>query len=306
MNEQAIDHALEQSLQEMARTRSLQRALRRSSQHADTLRPLLRMAAYVGKHYQDVPPPPGELAAGRARLLAAAAQCRPAPFASTTHPSPQQWHQQLTWGMRLAAVLVAIAVSITAIGGGIAWAASDSLPSNLFYPAKLAVEDAQLALLSVPEAQVSVALQLLDRRVAEAEELLAAGNPVPEQLVARMDQHVRYALERAAEAPEETSPRLLERIAMRTRRAEQALLRLRETADEEQHVSIDEALGVCVRGNSWAVGALNGLEVVSWNGLPAPDGGGPVEQPTTGPEGYVPPPPGQGLVPTPRYDLPVL
>lgn len=76
MAELSFEQLLEHCLHEMAHTGDIEAVLRRHPQHADELRPLLKVAGATGQYYATVPPPPGGLATGRAQFLATAARQR--------------------------------------------------------------------------------------------------------------------------------------------------------------------------------------------------------------------------------------
>ena len=71
-----MDRLLEYCLRELGRTGDVEASLECCPQHADRLRPLLEMAQIALCYYDIVPEAPGELLAGRERLLTLAAQQR--------------------------------------------------------------------------------------------------------------------------------------------------------------------------------------------------------------------------------------
>ncbi|MBU0703357.1 MAG: hypothetical protein KKC18_05775 [Chloroflexi bacterium] len=71
-----MDRLLEYCLRELSRTGDIEAGLLCYPEHADRLRPLLEMAQIVLCYYGIVPEAPGELLAGRERLLTLAAQQR--------------------------------------------------------------------------------------------------------------------------------------------------------------------------------------------------------------------------------------
>ena len=83
MKKLTFEQLLEHCLQEVARTGDIEAVLRRYPQYASQLRPLLEVAMTTGRYYATVPEPSGGLAAGRARLLASAAQQRARAQANT-------------------------------------------------------------------------------------------------------------------------------------------------------------------------------------------------------------------------------
>jgi hypothetical protein len=266
MRRRTFERLLEQCLQEAARTGDAEAALKRYPQHADRLRPLVELALAARDDYADVPAPPGELAAGRRRLLEAAAQRRRGvPLQGI--PVPTQGRKpkmKLMLASRIIGAMLAIVIGTVAVGGGAAVAAADSLPGDALYPMKLAVEDLRLALASGPEAQVGLALDLADERLAEIEALLEEGLPVPEDVVGRMEQHLYRAMVQAAQAPDGDMPGLLARIAQRTQTQAQLLEQVQwrmgsEGSDTPGQVRtrVENTLQLCL----WvATEARNGVE----------------------------------------------
>lgn len=258
MRKLAFEQLLEHCLQEVARTGDIEAALRRYPQYASQLRPLLEMSMTVGCYYATVPEPPSGLAAGRARLLATAAQqqARAQATAISTRKERIQHKMKLILATRLVSAILAVVVGTTAVGGGAVWAASDSLPGDFIYPVKLAVEDLRMDLVRTPEAQVDLALQFAEERVAETQAMAEAGLPMSEQVMARMEQHFQHALHQAAWAPEKEMPGLLERIARRAQTQVQMLEQVRAMASEEAQAGLKRAQEICQREHEAAMAAL--------------------------------------------------
>ena len=101
--------------------------------------------------------------------------------------------------MRFVGVMLAIIVGTATLGGGVAWAASDSLPGDLLYPVKIAVEDARLTFTAAPQDQIDLVLGFVEERVEEIQGLLEIEHPVPDEAIARMEQHIEQALAYAAQ-----------------------------------------------------------------------------------------------------------
>lgn len=166
--------------------------------------------------------------------------------------------------MKLVAVLLTGAVGLTAVGGGVAWAASDSLPGDTLYPVKLAAEDARLAFASAPGNQVGLALQFAEERVEEIQALAAAGRQVPDETVARMEQHAERALNQAARAStDEEMLGLLTQIAERVRVQAQMLEQVQAMAPQQQ-ARLEHAVRVCRQVSENAEGGLNDPNTFRW------------------------------------------
>jgi hypothetical protein len=258
MAERRFEHLLERCLQEVARTGDTEAVLRRYPQHADHLRPLLEVALATSQTFTDVPEPPGGLAAGRMRLLEAAARQReraPATQKSTLRKETRPKMKLLLATRLISAILVAV-IGTAAVGGGATLAASDSLPGDVLYPVKLAGEDLRLSLASNPEAQVGLALQFSDERITEIEAMVKRGEELPETVVARMERHVLRAMNQAAWTSEDEMPGLLKRIAERTQAQAQTLEQLQASAQEQNQVQLKNAQRVCQQAQEEAKAGL--------------------------------------------------
>ena len=216
MNERSPEQILERCLQGLAHTGDTERVLQRHPRQAGHVRPLLDVARATSRYYADVPEPPGRLAAGRSRLLDAAAQQRERAPATQTSTSRQKGKpkMKLFFATKLIGAILAVVIGVTTVGGGVALAANDSIPGDVLYPVKLTGEDLRMSLASTPAGQAELALQFADERVAEAKTLVERGDPVPETVVTRMELHVLQAMNQAAWASDEEMPSLLEQISV--------------------------------------------------------------------------------------------
>ena len=262
MDKESFERVLERCLQEIDGTEDIEAVVGRYPALAEELQPLLKIALATEGHYADVPPPPGGLAAGRERMLAQAAQEQERALAA---PAPatgrgRRIKMRLAFGTRFMGILLAVVIGLSVIGGGVALAAEDSLPGDSLYPVKLAVEDARMGLVSNPETQVALALQLADERTEEIEALIAQGEPVPENVTARMEQHLQRAMRFAARAPEETMPGLLEQIAARTQTQTRILDRVRENAPEQDQTRLETTQRTCEQAHGEAQAGLDDPE----------------------------------------------
>ena len=263
----SLERSLEHCLQQLVRAGDVEISLRRYPQYADRLRPLLEMAWAARRHYDAVPEPPGGLAGGRERLLAVAAQqrARAVPATpSTTAARRGGRRRSLAFAVRLVVVLLVVGVSTAIVGGGIVWAASHSLPGDALYPVKVAMEDVRLALVSAPVDQVDRSLQLVEERAEEIQALVAAGQQVPDEAIARMERHVEHGLTQTAWASGEETVGLLMRVAERTRAQERRLVDLQSTAPQQAQASLARAVMVCRRGAEAAEAGLTDPQEFRW------------------------------------------
>ena len=121
----------------------------------------------------------------------------------------------------LAAVL-AVAVAITGMGGGVVLAA-DTLPGDFLYPVKLFSEDVRLALTPDPADRAELEMSFVALRVQEMARLAQQGEEVPQAVVARMTRQMEQCMVEIANARPEEAPALLERVMERTRLQQQVL-----------------------------------------------------------------------------------
>ncbi|MBC7236902.1 MAG: hypothetical protein H5T69_13765 [Chloroflexi bacterium] len=193
---------LDAALSELAQLGDIDAVLRRHPERARDLEPLLYTASRVRIHYASVPEAPGGLAAGRRRLIQAAAQMRKArtrtsglarlrvQCAPLYRPSP-------AW--RVMVAVLAVVLFLSSLGGGAVWASEKSLPGDPLYPVKWVVEDVRLTLKPEPESRVALSLHFCDERLEEIQTILFRGDqPVPEKVVQRLEWQFRYAVELAA------------------------------------------------------------------------------------------------------------
>jgi hypothetical protein len=113
---------------------------------------------------------------------------------------------------------VAIVIALTVFLGGTAttvYASQDSLPNQTLYPVKIWSEDARLSLTGSPQAQMNINLDLTDQRITEMTRMLADGNPIPLEVMTRLQNELDRALELAAGMEDSQMLQQLEQIRQR-------------------------------------------------------------------------------------------
>jgi len=163
-----LTQPLEECLRAMGEKRNLQEVLRRYPNERDQLIELLRLSVDVGGLAPSSPAAdPAFRLRARNRMLAAAAQRRPAGRWNPLGALPRPAARLAFAGALAAAVLVGGLTSAAASG--------NSLPGDPFYPIKLGVERAQLAITFDAAARARLHAQFAEVRLSEAKRLIALG-----------------------------------------------------------------------------------------------------------------------------------
>ncbi len=162
---------------------------------------------------------------------------------------------------KLMGILLACALGAAALGVGGVAAAGQSLPGSILYPAKLALEALRLEFALSPAQRVALALGYADARIAEIGALEEQSDDAAETAVARMESHLQYALDLAAQAPLEDVPGLLEQIMQRTQAQVQALQQLHAQVQVRNRIQVEQALQLCQQANREAANGLQEPQV---------------------------------------------
>lgn len=101
-------------------------------------------------------------------------------------------------------------------------AAQNSLPDQALYPLKTWSEDVRTRFTAGEQARINLALELTDRRAAEIQAMLAAGQPLPDSLAARYQAQAQTAIALAASQPDSLSAASLAQVQSRLQGQEQA------------------------------------------------------------------------------------
>jgi hypothetical protein len=258
-NQRSFEQLLEHCLQKAIHTQDVEAVLRHYPQEASQLRPLLEIALATGSHYADVPEPPGGLAAGRQQLLELAARQRKRDrITNNSIPRKERIPKmKLAFAAKLISAVLAVVIGTAAIGGGTTLAASESLPGDALYPAKLFIEDIRLQISSTPETHVNLGLQFADERLAEIEELANTGQLVPKEVAARMTMLLNQTMIQAAHAPEEEMSGLLKQIAQHTQTQAQMMEQLQAQVQGQNQIRLANALQICRQAHEEALAGLS-------------------------------------------------
>jgi hypothetical protein len=172
----SLDMALERQTRGLRPTAGLDEAL------ATELLPLVEVAGALQLRIAPVPPPPGALAAGRARFLLQAEALRglerrdAIPSAPVAAGGRSWWRGWLGGSLRLAA---SVAAAVSLFFGGtraLETSAKQSLPGDLLYPVKRANEGLDRMLVAFDQGELRrLRVEQAGRRAEEVAQLAAEG-----------------------------------------------------------------------------------------------------------------------------------
>jgi hypothetical protein len=177
MTEKSLDRILAQCLEEAERTGDIGAALMNHPEHANELRPLLELASVARRIYADVPPPPGGLAEGRARLLSQARQARSVARAKDRVP-PRRKRGFLTFP-RLANAFITAGITVAILAFalvGVSRAADGAVPGDPLYGLDQALEQVEVRLTRDPVSVAKMRLRLAEERLGEVAQLAQAND----------------------------------------------------------------------------------------------------------------------------------
>jgi hypothetical protein len=116
---------------------------------------------------------------------------------------------------------------LTSLGGSI-FAAQASQPDDLLYPLKTLTEDIQYGLEGDPEDRLDLAAEFADRRLEEIEGQMAAGEPVSEIALARLEKHNQQMFQEAARQGEGGLENALRQIQTNLQKQNQIIAKLQK------------------------------------------------------------------------------
>jgi hypothetical protein len=209
-----LDDSLNAALEQLRAGESVAAILANWPTQAETLKPLL-MAATALEAIQavDMPAPEAQLA-DRNEFLAQIDSMQAGPVSREllvrlrrwmAHPIPQPTPGstfQRKEQRRMSVLLVKVSLIFGMIfgsAGGAAALAANSLPDSPLYPAKLAMEQARLAMATDAAQQASIYLHMARTRSQEMQRLALAGEVPDEGTQLRLKEHLNQALQLAAQ-----------------------------------------------------------------------------------------------------------
>ncbi|MGD8997611.1 MAG: DUF5667 domain-containing protein, partial [Anaerolineae bacterium] len=175
MTEKSLDHILAQCLEEAERTGDIGAALRGHPEHADELQPLLELAFVARRLYAEVPPPPGGLAWGRARLLSQARRAHSVARADDRVVARRERGSPVLSRLAAAFMAAGAAVAILAFGlVAVTRAADGAVPGHPLYGLDRALEQVEARLTRDPSSLAQLRLRLAEERLGEVAQLVQA------------------------------------------------------------------------------------------------------------------------------------
>lgn len=111
-----------------------------------------------------------------------------------------------------AILSILVAAGLLFGGGTAVSAAQDDLPNEPLYAVKIWTEDLSLQFQDAPEEKVERLMDLTQTRIQEMIRLSEEGEPIPDQVTLRLEQHIRQALQLCADMDDPTLERALLRI----------------------------------------------------------------------------------------------
>ena len=141
---------------------------------------------------KSVPPRNAHMASrGRAHFLSQAVSAGPL-------PRQKEWisiFRKEQYAMNVLLSILVIAGMLFGGGATAVGAAQDDLPSEPLYAVKMWAEDLTLQFQYDEEAKVDRLMELAQIRIQEMTRLVDAGEPIPDQVMLRLEQHIQQALQ---------------------------------------------------------------------------------------------------------------
>ncbi len=153
-------------------------------------------------HIQEVPERGLQAShAARENYLTQIRTMKPRPVQTKKAGRKAQGVRRRSWVSRFAAIAAVFLVALSSIGGTV-YAAQASGPEDLLYGVKTLTEDIQVGLESDPGEKLDLIALFADRRLSEIEAQAAAGEPISEKALDRLEKHTQQMLNQAAQMGE--------------------------------------------------------------------------------------------------------
>jgi hypothetical protein len=266
-----FEHVLSICLDRLQDGDTLEACLASYPSHAGRLAPLLRVAAMLEPTDSRLMPVEAFRAA-ETRFLAYATQLRARQ--QKTSPARQGGIlSTLLGGTRrlIVASVVSVLLLCGVLSAGTVSAASASLPGSWLYPVKRATETLVSSVALTPRLQARVHLAWAERRLHEAEALMARDGVADESVLGDLEEETEQALA----AAEQTDPDQLTAVVAHTEQQQAVLSRLLDNAPPAARPGLERALAASAQGQARAQSALERARP----GRPAASPGPPIAPP---------------------------
>jgi len=237
---------LDECLRELNKGADLEALLRRYSDCASELRPLLEAALAL----REAPHPrlsPRANAAGRQRLMRAVARKRRQRGARRARRPLLRWPSLRLPRPSLAPIAAILVLTIVLASVGAVTAAADSLPDSPLYPVKLATERVQLALTPHPVGKARLHLSFAERRLQEVQAQLELRGTVSPLALEVMQRETEQALTAIGVAPREEAWELLDDFVTLALRERAILAEVREQVPPPAQGAVEDTIEVAQR-----------------------------------------------------------
>jgi uncharacterized membrane protein YgcG len=212
MNTELID-TLDTATERLAAGDGLPSILADFPEQAETLRPLLDIAAGLEDSLPVVMPGPNQMWADRDAFLTQVKLVQQQPVSPPLAVRLKEWivpvfswqpmklayqrkeHRSMSGLLFKAMLVISLMFGAT---GGTAVMAANSLPDSPVYPVKLSMEQARLALTSDPADQANLHMQMAETRAQEMMQLALNGNVPDKAVQTRLQTQLNLALQLAA------------------------------------------------------------------------------------------------------------
>lgn len=150
-------------------------------------------------HIQEVPERGLQAShAARENYLAQVRTMKPRPIQTKKAGRRAEGVRRRSWVSRFAVIAAVFLVALSSIGGTV-YAAQASGPEDMLYGVKTLTEDIWVGLESDPGEKLDLITLFADRRLSEIEAQAAAGEPISERALDRLEKHTQQMLDQAAQ-----------------------------------------------------------------------------------------------------------
>jgi len=221
------------------------------------LEPLLRIALSI-QQPPDVKPSPAFKVKARVQLMEQIHAKRGVTKWSGVRYTGQMKPILYKRRFNMVAIIIAIVLAVSALGGGTVYASQGSLPGDTLYPVKLGTEQARLVLTPSDAAKVGLQLTFADSRLEEMAALVKKGKPEKINIAVNgYDGVIAMVIQRIEANGEGLDlADISEVVALATSEHLFVLDGVMDIVPEEAEEAIGKAKGVSIKGHGNALRAL--------------------------------------------------